>query len=306
MGKVRVTKIQYNGWENCLLLTNDIVECVLTTDVGPRVIRYGFCGQKNEFYEIPEDMGKTGGKDYRFYGGHRLWHGPQIEPRCMLPDNDPVQYDISDHTVVLKQDIESGSGIRKIIKLTMGEETSEVKLEHCLQNHGTWAARLTVWPLTMMRSGGIEYIPFSTAATGLLPNRLLVLWPWTDPRDYRIGMGKRYLTVRQDENAKEVGPHYENALKLGVNNDQGYAAYFNDSQLFIKTFDTYPEQLYPDMGCSFETYTNPQMLELEALSPLYTVEPGQSVTQKEAWKLYDDISAPLNDEDAETILNKLK
>ena len=41
---VKVEKTAYAGWPNCYRITNGEVELIVTTDVGPRVIRYGFVG----------------------------------------------------------------------------------------------------------------------------------------------------------------------------------------------------------------------------------------------------------------------
>ena len=54
-------KVNYGGWPNCIRLTNGQVELIITTDVGPRVIRFGFAGGQNLFNEVKEQMGKTGG-----------------------------------------------------------------------------------------------------------------------------------------------------------------------------------------------------------------------------------------------------
>jgi hypothetical protein len=39
-----IENVSYGGWPNCLRIANDEVELIVTTDVGPRVIRYGFIG----------------------------------------------------------------------------------------------------------------------------------------------------------------------------------------------------------------------------------------------------------------------
>jgi hypothetical protein len=80
--------INYNGWQNCLRLENALVDVVITTDVGPRIIRYGFLGEENEFAELEEHAGQSGGKEWRMYGGHRLWHAPESLPRSYYPDNE--------------------------------------------------------------------------------------------------------------------------------------------------------------------------------------------------------------------------
>ena len=40
---------------------------------------------------------------------------------------------------------------------------------------------------------------------------------------------------------------------------------------------------YPDCGCSFETFTNADFLELETLGPLTRLHPGETVTHTERW-----------------------
>src|SRR5882724_1631173 len=91
MGKddVKIEKINYGGWANCLRLSNRLIDLVATTDVGPRLIRFGFVGQRNEFREFPGMLGKRGGRRWRIYGGHRLWMAPEALP--YFPDNRPVK-----------------------------------------------------------------------------------------------------------------------------------------------------------------------------------------------------------------------
>ncbi|MBM3705263.1 MAG: hypothetical protein FJW66_01930, partial [Actinobacteria bacterium] len=85
-------KYNYRGWLNCIRLSNNKIELIATTDVGPRIIRFGSIGAQNMFREFEEELGKKGGRDYRLYGGTRFWHGPEASPRCYFPDNNSVSY----------------------------------------------------------------------------------------------------------------------------------------------------------------------------------------------------------------------
>ena len=58
-GAVKVEKISYKGWPNCYRVSNGEVELVVTGDIGPRIMRYGFVGGQNLFKEFAEQMGKT-------------------------------------------------------------------------------------------------------------------------------------------------------------------------------------------------------------------------------------------------------
>ena len=305
MGKVNIRKTEFGGWKNCLELSNGIVRCIVTTDVGPRILFYGFEDGENEFYINSADAGQTGGDSYRFYGGHRLWHGPQEEPRCCLPDNEPVEYSIEGSGVILTQKTEAESHIQKIIKLVLAEDSSKIQVEHTMINHGMWNADLTIWALTQMTPGGVEYIPRCTKKNGLLPNQNIVLWSWTDLSDYRITWGKDYITLRQDPDAPEIGEDYIHAVKIGVDNREGYAGYFRNGHLFVKTFQTVDEAVYPDGGCTCETYTDPAMIELESLSPMISLKPGESASHTEEWQLFDGIGMPESQEEAKDIFRKV-
>lgn len=88
-----IEKTKYKGWENCVRVSNGRVELVVTTDIGPRIIRYGFVGKENEFCEVKSQLGLIGGDEWRIYGGHRLWHSPEDEKRTYEPDNGPVGWE---------------------------------------------------------------------------------------------------------------------------------------------------------------------------------------------------------------------
>src|SRR3970282_824316 len=81
---IGIEKVAYGGWENVYRLSNDRVEALVTADVGPRVIRFGFVGQANEFHEVAEHLGKYGGDAWRSYGGHRFWHSPEHPQRTYV------------------------------------------------------------------------------------------------------------------------------------------------------------------------------------------------------------------------------
>src|SRR5690349_21268665 len=71
--RVTVEKVNCVNLPNCYKLTNGTVELVVTTDIGPRVMRYAFVGGENILGEIP---GSTADKDrntWQSWGGHRLW-----------------------------------------------------------------------------------------------------------------------------------------------------------------------------------------------------------------------------------------
>ncbi|HVY94290.1 MAG TPA: hypothetical protein VHA14_16125, partial [Bryobacteraceae bacterium] len=63
---------------------------------------------------------------------------------------------------------------------------------------------------------------------------------------------------------------------------------------------------YPDFGCSFETFTNNEFLEIETLGPMTQVAPGHTVEQVERWGLYKNVKpAAITDEELTRVLEPI-
>ena len=43
-------KIEFEGLKNCYRIYNDTVDLIAPTEIGPSILRFGFVGEKNEFY----------------------------------------------------------------------------------------------------------------------------------------------------------------------------------------------------------------------------------------------------------------
>ena len=289
MNKIQVKGVSYGGWDNCVEIKNDIVDLIVTVDVGPRIIRYGFLGKENEMCEIGATLGLKGGSECRIYGGHRLWHSPEDEYKTYEPDNSPVSWVNIPDGIKTLQDIEQRTGIRKEMEITLSKEGSRVHVLHRLTNASCVPMEVSVWSISAMSASGKEVVPQTRRDTGLLPNRNMVLWPYTRLDDPRISLGDKYIILRQDPSAK--GP-----LKFGISNEQGWGAYFNHGHLFVKYYEHKEGAVYPDFGVSYETYTNDIMLEMETLSPLTMLDPGSSIEHSEAWELFGDVPMPGDNE----------
>jgi len=275
-------KYNYGGWKNCIRLSNDNIELVATTDVGPRIIRFGFIGGQNMFREFPDQIGKTGGSEYRLYGGSRLWHGPEASPRCYFPDNRPVKYCLGGKTLKLTQDIEETTGMQKEIEIMVDPKGNQVNLLHRIYNKNLWDIEFAPWVLTVMNLGGRAIIPqepFQSWEDKLTPVRPLVLWAYTKMNDPRWVWGAKYIQLKQDPNAKS-------RQKLGILNTPGWVAYSLKDDLFIKRYKYDPEAKYTDLGVNTEIYTDPDILEIETLGAFEKIPAGGFVEHKENWSLF--------------------
>ncbi len=293
---VKVEKISYKGFNDCIRLSNDTVDLIVTTQVGPRILRYGFINADNEFCNVESQMGVTGGDQWNIFGGHRLWHSPEARPRSYVPDNTPIDYKISENSVHLSQPVEPWVNIKKDITVKLDDTGSKVTVSHTLKNKGAWDIELSLWALTVVAPGGLEIVPQCMNETDLLPNRMISLWPYSKMNDHRIFWGEKYIMLKQD-------PNMEPPFKFGISNDQGWAAYVNNNRLFVKCFDPVPGATYPDFSASsYETYTTDYMLEMESLSPLTVLKPEGTLVHEERWYLYNNIISPSTEEDVDKVI----
>ncbi len=272
----------YGGWPNCIRLANDSIELLATADVGPRVIRFGFTGGENVMKEFADQLGKTGGDEWRIYGGHRFWHAPEEMPRSYAPDNSPLVVRENADRVILTQPVEETTGMQKELEIAIDPAADHVTLIHRLTNRNLWTVKAAAWALTVMTQGGTAVFPqepFKPHPEYMLPARPLVLWHYTDMSDPRFTFGKDYIMLRQDPAAKTKN-------KIGMLNHQEWAAYSVRGVVFLKRFLSVAGAEYPDFGCNCEAYTDADMIEIESLGPLSLIRPGESVEHMEDWYLF--------------------
>jgi len=286
--------VAYLGQANCKRLSNGAVEAIVTTDIGPRIIRYGFPGADNILGECPDAVVTTALGDWRPWGGHRLWTAPEGIPRSYVPDNAPIEFDVLDDLAIrLRPALEAATGIQKEMTVRLAESGTTVTVGHKITNTNLWAIPTAPWALSIMNGGGAVIIPqepYIAHADHLLPARPLVLWHYTDLSDPRFALGKKFIQLRTDDDNDEP-------QKIGVADKREWAAYLRAGTLFVKKFPYDASAAYPDGGCNCETFTKNDFIELETVGALVTLEPGESAEHVETWSLFGGVQ-PGEGEDA--------
>lgn len=290
-------KVEFNGWKNNVRLANDEIELIVTHDVGPRVIRCGFRGEKNLFAEIAGQQGGEGEGEWMIRGGHRLWVAPEAAPQTYELDNVPIEIEETETGIRTRQAAGKLTGISKSMEIGVLPDTNEVHILHHLKNEGTDPVELSVWALSVMAVGGMAVIPMPAKISHtdrLTHNKEWSLWGYTDFTDPRWTLGSRYIFFRQDT---ERGPN-----KLGIAHREGWVAYLLDEFMFVKRFRWMNGATYPDGGVNFETFSNEEFLELESLGPMTCLKPGESVAHEEVWSLYRGIEHVETEGDADRLV----
>ena len=279
---MKVDKIAYGGWPNCYRISDGEVELVLTSDIGPRIIRYGFVGGQNLLKEFSEQMGKSGEDSWQIRGGHRLWIGPEDLRYTYGLDNAPVAVEVFDTFVRATQPTEPETGLQKVMEIHWAQG---LRVVHRVWNRTRMALEFAPWAPSVMAPGGIGITGFPPRGTHpemLAPTNPLVMWAYTDLGDPRWIFMKKYLGLRQD-------PQATCPQKVGLFNPHTFGAYLLGSDLFLKQYHAEPDKTYPEFFCSFQTFTNADFLELETFGPLVKLQPEQSVELTENWSLHKDV-----------------
>jgi hypothetical protein len=282
---VTVEKVVYLDQPNCYTLTNGTVEVIVTTDIGPRVIRYGFVDADNILAEVPDLVTKTDLGDWKPWGGHRLWAAPETMPGSYAPDNSPLDYHIEGNYAIRLMQPTDASGLQKEITVTLTPQGTCVTLHHTITNRNCWRIAVAPWTVTIMNGGGLTVLPqepYRSHDDYLLPARPLVLWYFTDLSDPRWTIGPRYICLKTDE--RMAAPQ-----KIGIANKQGWCAYHRHQTLFVKRFGYQEGASYPDYGSNNETYTTGSYMEVESLGPMQQLEPGDAAEHIEHWYLFRDV-----------------
>ena len=291
-----VREEQYENYGKVLYIANGKQEMRVTLDLGPRVISYNLIGYKNMFCndlsrvsnmtdkEFLDIYGKD--KVWYLYGGHRFWISPE-DYSTYYPDNDPVTYKQQGNVFTFTPPIQEVRGWLCEVEITFDEVEAKASVRHILTNKSEETKKGSIWALSVTAEGGRAIMEQSKVETGFLPNRTFVMWDYTNPADDRFHVDKDYYALQQ----KNVPTPF----KIGVNNVKGSVITINNGCIFKKTYSHIQNAEYPDGGCSTELYTCNFMLEVESLSPLYTLKPEESAEHTENWELIPEKSTNLND-----------
>ncbi|MBQ7700759.1 MAG: hypothetical protein IJT49_10535 [Clostridia bacterium] len=307
MIKTNITEFENYG--RVMHITDGKCEVKVTLDLGPRIIYCGLCGRQNVFFcdierktcnKKPE-MESFYGKDrfWYLYGGYRLWMSPEYSPQTYYPDNEEVEYVIKGDTVTFIPPLQTENQLQTLFSVTLCGD-GKITVSNRMINFSSKKKEGAAWALAAMAKNTYTFALQNDTDTGLLPNRTLVLWPYTKINDKRLTVTDELICVKQS-------PEADRALKVGFNNEKGAVATLTeDGVLFIQRYKTdHKAGKYPDGGCSCEIYSCPDFTESEALSPLQHILPGHCLDFTVEWELFDTEEKKRDEKTLQSIIEKL-
>lgn len=302
--------VSYKKFGKCLRLDNGKIEAYVTLDVGPRIIKFNCSGKENmlfnddpleRFVDVSAGFGE--GKKWYTFGGHRMWVSPEEMPKTYYPDQDPVEYEIKETengvVVTLTPPAQKVNDLQHKWVITMGDDTP-MTLDHYLTNVGNETVRKAIWGITVTDKNGIAVLKQPEHKVALLPNRQVVVWPYTRMNDERLLFGEKYIAVQQDPADTQV------PCKIGYTNFEGALYCFNYGQAMKIEYDSdYTKGEYPDFNVSSEIYTNKAILEIETIGHLADMLPNSTIMHREVWNVVPcDIKPTLDEKQIDLAMEK--
>jgi hypothetical protein len=276
------------------VLENDILRLEYLTGAGPRIVGLSYNSSPNLFADLPDIAWDTPNGKYHPLGGHRLWTSPEAPETTYYPDGSGLVAKPFPDGVELTW---SGPEVRKQLRVELDSQKAHVRLVHTLTNVSQRSLQYAPWVISMFRQGGTAVLPQPIGNAdphGLLPNRLLSIWPYTRLNDPRLVLRDDIILIKADSALPPI--------KLGYASVAGWLAYWNEGILFLKTFDLHPGAAYPDGGCNAEVYCGDQFIELESLGPVGHFAPGMQTQLTETWEVYPDLNVPFLREEIKGLL----
>jgi hypothetical protein len=292
-----IERVPYLGHPNCYRLSNGTIEVVVTTDIGPRIVHYGFVDGENMLGVYPQLSTSTPWGDWKPWAGHRLWVAPEAMPRSYAPDNSPISFKAyNDATIRLVQPPDQ-TGVQKEIGVTVAAEGSLVLVDHAITNCLSYEIEAAPWAITIVRSGTtvLPLEPWRSHDEMLLPAQPIVRWHFTDLADPRFSLGAKYIRLHAD-------PRLVEPQKIGLHNGRGWCAHLAGDMLFVKRFDVEPVSACTDCGSNNEAYVAGDYMELETVGTLQRLQPGGSLHYVEQWQLFNGVDAVETEEELDKVL----
>lgn len=300
---VEVTEVEYHGWQ-ALRMTNGLIVLVAAPDIGGRIMEYKLNGHPF-FWTNPEEYGRLydppgteAERTWHNYGGYKIWPAPQSE---WGGPGDPVgsQLDGGKWTGEIVQragqvgEIKltsppdpsvTGLQITRRVRLFAGG--TRVEVSETYSNVSDHDVRWSVWDVTQ--------VPGSLSADSPASDQSRIYFPLNPDSRFDTGFvelidnpdARGQWEVLKDHGLMRVS-YGQKMGKIGADSLAGWIAHVDETHnmAYVKRFEASKLAEYPDQGSTVEVYTSGDQsyMEVEVLSPLIDLKPGEEHTVVREW-----------------------
>lgn len=263
---------EYRGWSNCIEISNAGTRVVISPQSGGRVLCYSV-ENENILFEDREFDGyllENFRKDRHWPDGARFDIGPEAIPGKLRDELFMGVWDykiINEYTVELSFSKDNMLGLHLKRTFTLNAHSSELYIKQSARNYTEKCLNRHFWGRYFCKGGGRVVLPLSDNE----------VWGY---------MGNYQSDKVLTNNGKLCYNVSDETLKLGCNSRSGWISYLYKDLKFEVTFKVMPQMDYSStMGYTTIFYTNGKLCEIEPVSPLYKLSPGESFVFEQTWSL---------------------
>ena len=241
----------------------------IAEEFGPRITGLTRDGGPDLFARLDDSVviDRSDGPSFVFRGGHRLWASPEMPAITYAPDDRQGRWAQERDTVHIWAQPDP-AGLTKHLAISFEEGLLRV-------DHEIVGARLpaAAWGITQLKLGGTAILTLPHADTAPLPDRSIIVWPYTDVGDGRLSIEDGHLAIE----ATGASP-----IKVGVGPGRHALGYWCDGWLFEKWSEAGAGDV-PDLGATSQVYVGQGFCELETVGVLRP--PSEPALLTEWWRL---------------------
>ena len=263
----------YRGWNNCIEISNLNTKVVISPISGGRVLYYSV-NNKNIIFEDKDFDGymlEDFRKDRHWPDGARFDIGPESIPGKLRDEPFMGVWDckiINEYSVELSYSNDNKLGLHLKRCFSLDDDSSELCIKQISENHTDEDLSRHFWGRYFCKGGGRVVLP-------LLENE-----SWGYMGNYNSN------NVVTSEKGKLYYDVSDETVKIGCNSSAGWISYVYKDLKFNVTFDVIQEMDYSStQGYTTIFYTNGKVCEIEPVSPLYKLSPGESFVFEQVWSL---------------------
>jgi len=307
-----VNPLPFHGWDG-LRLSNGLIEAVCVPEIGGRLMQFSL-GPQDYLFMNPDLLGARFSYDehagdgaivnWKNYGGDKTWPAPQgwdgegqwPGPPDPVLDSGRYEFETSQDdscaSVLMTSPSDERSGLRIRREVSLESASSRLHLALSFENISERTIRWSIWDVAQLACSRID---------GGLNDDCWLYIP-TDPereRPYEIMFGDDNPQYQLDSGSMLLAVQYRGIVgKIGVHSPAGWIAFANRQTGFVlcMQFPYQPDATYPDNGATVECWTESPgapspipirspgyLLEAEVLSPLYTLQSGETACHRITW-----------------------
>jgi len=286
MGRSEFHTITFQGWQDCIELSNETARVVAAPAVGGRILHYSRDGGPNFLWEDPRAKGDTLDKAKRgvSVGGYQCDIGPELESPLPHPPLWVGRYEVEKLgplAVRVTSAKDEATGIQMIKEIALDRTGAAVTVNQIMKNAGEKEASYCLWDRTMSNA---EYAFFAMNPNSRFPAHWSVRQGERDSYSYD-GKSPSSPRVQMLGNLLVTVPG-QKTEKVGADSQDGWVAGFRDGWLYVKKYSVVPGGDYADGGNTVELWVDAQKrTEIEPLGPKVKLAPGATSSLTERWDL---------------------